>query len=666
LGSSFLKKPLLLFAGVALLYAGPGLLPGRRLVPADIPRDLLAWKGDPSIRVRVSNSLLSDVPLQSIPWEAEARRLVLSGEMPWINRYSGTTEHLFANPSAGILSPFTWLRILLGLRGWAWTVFFKIITAALCACWFARTLGADWYAARLSGLVYALSGFAIVWAEWPHTNVFVLLPALAAAAVEVARQPSPRRIFVAAMVATLATAGGHPETLLVGVIAIFAFLLITGRRVAPFAAASFAGFLLIGIHIVPFVIALRDSHAIHTRSQHLQIHFRPLTLLSELLPGALGSPLRDEIDLTGPITIAEYFNQRTGGFIGAIVLMALIVSFPRLSGDHRRALSIALVAFALTLAIPGISHALKLIPPLRWVAFEYFQVAFVLLASAAAGPALLRVAQDARRPRLGGALIVAAAALLVAGVLPSVAPRQLESAARAVVLRLQVRGYLRLSATVYEQRLSHYIDGAQTTALRRLALPAFCWLIAGSALTMAASRRRETLLAIAAAGELLAFGVGFNPSIRIDEIAREPRAIAEIRRRDPGQRWLTASSNDVFPPNLGTTFGVRQSHAYDILTSETDTRKLMAAGYEPDRWALPPDPSPAQMFALAELGVRFYVTPQGLTELPNPRLPPAPRNDPPRGLFAGALVSLAGGVLLAATMRHYSHSIVDGGFDEMS
>jgi hypothetical protein len=661
-----LKKSLLLFAGIAVLYAGPGLLPGRRLVPADIPHDLLAWKGDPSIRVRVSNSLLSDVQLQSIPWDTEARRLVLRGEMPWMNRYSGTTEHLFANPSAGILSPFTWLRISLGLRGWALTVLFKIMTAALCAFWFARALGADLYAARLSGLVYALSGFAIVWAQWPQTNVFVLLPSLAAAAVEVAREPSPRRIFVAAMVAAAATAGGHPETLLAGVFAIFAFLLITRRRVVPFAAASFAGFLLIGIHVVPFVIALNDSHAIHARSQQLQIRFRSLTLLSEVLPGALGSPLRDEIDLTGPIKFAENFNQRTGAFIGAIVLMALILSFRRFSDDHRRAVSIAFVAFALTLAIPGVSHLLKLIPLMRWVAFEYFQVPFVLLASAAAGVAILTIARDERRPRLGAVLIVTAAALVIAGVLPTVAPRQIESAARAAVPRLQARGYLHLPAAVYEQRLSHYVAAAQTTALRRLALPAVCWLIAGVALAMAASRRRETLLAIAAAGELIAFGVGYNPSIRVDEIAREPLAITEIKRRDPGQRWLTASSNDVFPPNLGTTFGVRQSHAYDILTSETDTRKLLPAGYEPSTWALPADPSPTQMRSLAELGVRFYVTPQGVLELPNPRLPPAPRNDPPRGLLAGALVSLAGAALLAATMRHYSHSIVDGGFDEMS
>src|SRR5690606_30162467 len=101
-------------------------------------QDLLAWKGDPSVRVRVSNSLLSDVPLQLVPWDMESRRLIASGQMPWRNRFAGDGSDLFASPLAALLSPFTWPRLAFGLEGWEWTVLLKLLVAAASMWWLAR------------------------------------------------------------------------------------------------------------------------------------------------------------------------------------------------------------------------------------------------------------------------------------------------------------------------------------------------------------------------------------------------------------------------------------------------------------------------------------------------------------------------------------------------
>ncbi|HEV8658199.1 MAG TPA: hypothetical protein VGS96_06190, partial [Thermoanaerobaculia bacterium] len=237
-------RVVILFVALSLLYTAPGMLPGRRLVPLDIPNDYLAWKHDPAVRVRVSNSLLSDVPLQKVPWDIVARRLLARGEMPWRNPYTGDGEHLFANPLAAQLSPFTWPRLMLGLQGWPWTVFLKLVVAMLSMYWFATALGASELAASISAIVFALSGYSIVWALYPHTNVFVVLPALAASAMQ-------RRVFTTAIIAALATAGGHPETLCVGVIAIFAFI-----PSVRFLLSSLSGFLLLGVQLVPFAILL--------------------------------------------------------------------------------------------------------------------------------------------------------------------------------------------------------------------------------------------------------------------------------------------------------------------------------------------------------------------------------------------------------------------------
>src|SRR6266702_3867534 len=83
------KKSAILLILAAFLYTAPGLLPGRVMVPLDLPRDLGAWKSSPAERVRVSNSLLSDVVVQFVPWDVAARRLIARGEFPWRNVWAG-------------------------------------------------------------------------------------------------------------------------------------------------------------------------------------------------------------------------------------------------------------------------------------------------------------------------------------------------------------------------------------------------------------------------------------------------------------------------------------------------------------------------------------------------------------------------------------------------
>lgn len=614
-------RVVILFVALSLLYTAPGMLPGRRLVPLDIPNDYLAWKHDPAVRVRVSNSLLSDVPLQKVPWDIVARRLLARGEMPWRNPYTGDGEHLFANPLAAQLSPFTWPRLMLGLQGWPWTVFLKLVVAMLSMYWFATALGASELAASISAIVFALSGYSIVWALYPHTNVFVVLPALAASAMQ-------RRVFTTAIIAALATAGGHPETLCVGVIAIFAFI-----PSVRFLLSSLSGFLLLGVQLVPFAILLARSHIRFARLEQLAPAFRKFSLLALALPGYLGSPLRGELDLTGAVHSTENFNQRAGAYIGALVLLSIALSFRRLEARYKRAVVIALIALALSL---GLGQVLRPIPIMKWLALEYYAAAFVLFASLAAGPAIEQLAQSRRV-----AVAVIGAVLLIGGILPAAAPGALERAARSGVARLRASGYLQQSAAVYEQRLAGYLASAKWTAIRRIAIPGLCWIVFGMT-------RRRALLIAAIVGELLSFGVGYNPSISVREIAREPDVVRKIHGP-----WLIASSNAVFPPNMATLFAIRDVRAYDILTSEEYTQRLSPAGYDALHWDLPLVPSPEQLRALGGLGVRYYIVPTGVIEIAASTPPPV-QNKPPDGIVMGCVMSLLGLALLYE-IRHLTH-----------
>src|SRR5205085_4627810 len=168
-----------------------------------------------------------------------------------------------------------------------------------------------------------------------------LFPALAAAGVALVRDPSPKRALVLSLVAALATAGGHPESLLVTVIAIGVFLMVNRAVNVRVAAAAFAGFLALGIQLVPFAMVFAQSHIRHSRSEMLSLGFHKLAVVAQIFPGFLGSPLRGELDLTGAFANAENFHQRNGAYIGAIALVLLAIAWRGLATPFRRALTIA-------------------------------------------------------------------------------------------------------------------------------------------------------------------------------------------------------------------------------------------------------------------------------------------------------------------------------------
>ena len=225
-----MKRAILLFLAIALLYAGAGLLPGRTFAPLDLPLDADAWKPDPTERVRVSNSLLGDVVVQFIPWDREILRRFSRGEMPWTNRFAGDGAPLFANPQTALASPFTWPRMLFGLHGWAIMAILKLLAAALGAYWLARELDVPRDQAMLSGVVFATAGYTIVWLLYPITSVFTILPSLAASSLRLMKHPSIHNAAAVILFAALATAGGHPETLVIGVAGIWLFLAWEGEK----------------------------------------------------------------------------------------------------------------------------------------------------------------------------------------------------------------------------------------------------------------------------------------------------------------------------------------------------------------------------------------------------------------------------------------------------
>lgn len=634
-----MKRVVVLFASVALIYVAPAFLPGRTFAPLDIPAGLGAWNPDAANRVRPANSLLSDVVVQFIPWDHEIRRMAADGEMPWTNRFAGDGAPLFANLQTALFSPFTWPRLLFGLDGWAVMALLKLLAAALCAYWLARELDVTPAQAIVSALVYATSAYTIVWLLYPITNVFAVLPGLAAAALRLMKRPSGKNAALVILFAALCTAGGHPETLFAGVLGIWIFLAWEAEKrpgfgigaIVPSTVGALLGFLLLFVQLVPFLALVKNSYASAVRP--LTPHaFRPWAVVSQIFPGVLGSPLRGELDLTQVVS-ADDFNHRVGGFVGAFLLVALIVAWRSLTPMLRRGLIIGIVALVVSWYPPGVWPILRHAPLVRVVALEYGVVLFVLFASMAAGPALAILAERRRR-KIGAALIVAGLIVFFAGLLPALPPARpaLTRIARNGIATLRARGHLQQAPEVYEQRLAYYLAAAGETTLRRLAIPGALLFLAGLVLV---TKPRALLLSAIAVAELVAFGIRFNPTVHMTALPPPPRASAAI---DP--RFLIASNLEVFPANLGTLYGVRDVVSYDVLMRRDRVEQLKRAGYNPLAHSFNPMLSADEKRALAAIGVRYFITRDGVEELPGATPVAFPPNEPPRRIVAGLVVSL--------------------------
>ena len=662
-----LLAPALAILVWAVLYVAPGLRPGYVLLPLDLLSDLDAWKPDAAVRAPVSNHLLSDTVLQMWPWNEYARRSFAEGRIPWTNPHQGYGEPFIANPQTALLSPFSWLTLLFPDAGWALAALLKLVVAALGARAFALVMGASGRAALVSGLVYAGSGWMVVWALYPHDGVAAFLPWLGASLLHLEREPSPRRVLAVVASAAGATAGGHPETLFAGVVGIAAFFLLeawrkhqsgrrTAARLALASASAACGFLLLSLLVVPFLLVLSRSPVREMRVSRTTEPFRAAAAVSQLFPGFLGTPLRDEVDLSLLHPRAENLNERASTYVGAIVLLALALSFPGLTPPFRRAAIVAAVALLAAWRTPLLAFVIHHLPGFSMMASERLAIVFVLFASAASGPALEALERTKPKRLLGAALLAVGLSLSLAGAAPSV-PRlrpHLRAAALDGIERLRSRGALPHARSVYEARLEGYLANGAWTALRRAAVPGVALALAGVALL---TTRRRGLLTAAALGELLAFGLGYLPAVRRSAEPGPPPAIVDLMRLDPGREFAFASIQSVFPPDLATIYGLRDIAAYDALGVSPAAPLLAASGFDADARTFPAPMSPEAVARLAANGVRWFLSRipisganlaggaqppgVGLYEREDARRPPPGSDIPPVGLAAGIILSLA-------------------------
>ena len=552
-----------LYAVIACLFIGPGLLPRHTISGSDYLWSATPWTElrPPDVREFGANSELVDPVTVFQPFFQYTRDRL--PEIPLWNPYIAGGRPFLANQQSAIFSPFTAPAYVLPFW-WSLTVtaVLKLLVAALGTFLFARVLGMRFAGAFLAGLVFALSLYFVVWLPFAETSVWAFLPWLLWLTDRLVRRPSAGAVGALGAVVALQFFGGHPESSfhsLAAVAAYFAFrtvqLRATGGLVRPslaFGGAVVLGGALAALTLVPFLELVNHSGDLERRAQGgARLVVDRKFLFGILLPDYWGRPTQSPL---------QGFAVVKAFYVGALPLM---LAFVGLLG-RPRALRLAIAAFgALSLAVVvGIWPVFQIVSRLPGFSGAYntrLVIVFVLCAGLLAGWGLDDLV--ARRPTGRRAALI----LGFAGVL-LLTPLVYFLAARTSTFEVFDRALG--VAWAFEHPPFGNLPVVQLSAL-------LIWLgVAGAAVVLLVLRASGRLAGGAFAGlavlliaaDLFRAGMGENPALSLRQ-ARQPvtPAIRYLQSRRPARfvGLLPALGAPALPADVGMRYRLYDARGYD-------------------------------------------------------------------------------------------------------
>ena len=300
---------------VAVFVVGIGtpLLGLRVFHGADLLLDRYPWKRTPPGVSVASNPLVQDTVSTFLPLHAEVRRRISEADLPLWTPYPGGGLPLLTVPDAGTLGllnvPY---RIVPLWYAPAVSKLAELLVAMGFTALFLRRIGLGRTAALTGGLIYAMSGFQVVWTNWPQTHVGALIPALFWAIERAVQVGGVRGALPVAPVLAAMIFEGFPAVAGYAMLAGAAYALCRlvmdrsrkGRvsTLGLLAAAAVVGLGLTALQTVP--LADRAAHlTLDYRMQGPDSHLPPMTMATMAIPNAFGSPADNSF--FGPLNYAE-------------------------------------------------------------------------------------------------------------------------------------------------------------------------------------------------------------------------------------------------------------------------------------------------------------------------------------------------------------------------
>lgn len=475
--------PLLAAAGLFLLAAaalGPGLLPGRTLLPLDILGLFEPWRGElPEPR----NPEVGDAVLQFAQRELRGRALA-AGHVPlWHTGIMG------GHPLAGDThsSPFNPLEMALiatlpAQSAYSLQMLLQLWLAGLFMALWIRQLGPSWFPALAGAITWMFAGYQQVFRSFlPFGATTMWLPAVVAAWEHAARTGQRRWTALGGLAAGAAILGGQLQFVAYGAVVLLVYGSVrtagfdtTRRRRALGSGMTIGalGLAIAAVHLLPAVELTRDLVREPFSITSLADTAVPLRQLITLVaPAFLGDPRTD--DYRGAQNFPEMML-----YIGLVPLLVVITA-PLLRRDGAVWLLAVLAGLVASIALGSpLAWPQAWLPGLSYFGLMRWLAAWPLVAAPLVALGLAAAAADPRR----FARLVAGAALGLAGWLVAVAwadPEGADAAGRALI-----------------------------------------WLAGSAAALVAWSRHpgrrmRQALVLGVLVADLLAFGVGYTPSARL-------------------------------------------------------------------------------------------------------------------------------------------------------
>ena len=413
-----------------LLLPGRILLRGAHVGPG--VAGALAWGAPVTI---AGSPEQSDLPLQFEVWWEEVRRLVATGEPPWVSDRLGGGTPLFANGQTGLPFPLQAPVWALGaVRGSDVMAVWKLELAALGAFVFLRRLRLAAAAAAAGAVAFAFGLYPLSWLVVPLAWVVAATPWAFWALLGTLRGSRRESALLAALLGVLAGWSVHAESAAFLWLAVAGAGLVLGwgrwRRLGRLLVPVAVAVCVAGIGAVPTLLAIRGSAKLGALAAGPAY---PSSLVDWGLRGRVAAllitPARDGDPASGswihPFPAAPVMLG-----VGSVAIALAIAARPR-RRQRRATLALAAVgggAAVLVWQLPGLAEVGARLPVLGVMTWPRagFLVSFALAMLAGLGAD--GVVRSARPTRLVSALALVQVAAIVLGV---TAPR----GSRARVLR---------------------------------------------------------------------------------------------------------------------------------------------------------------------------------------------------------------------------------------
>ena len=569
----------LIYALLAVVMVGQGLLPDRALSPSDSLWSAAPWDASRPADVPPlgSNFELADASEVFVPYLRWTRDQL--PDVPLWNPHLMGGRPFVGNAQSAIFSPFSLPAFVLPF----WTALgvvaaLKLFLAAFGTYLLARSLGMRFGGALVAGIVFAFGTFFVVWLAWPLTSHFALVPWLLLMGDLVLRRPEPLPFAGLAALVALQFVAGHPESTFHAMFALVAFCayrLVASwrderrpardllRPVLAFAGALACGVAVAAVALVPFLELLFNSGD-WARRVESEAGYWPRKYLGALfLHDYWGRPTQGS-------TIEPFMAVR-GWYAGAATLMLAAAALILRPARDRIAVAVFAVFCALmVVGIPPVFDIVTQLPGFSAAHNQRLLIYVLLCLGLLAGWGVDDLgAEDLPAPGRRWLVLVAAAVLAVVPV-----------------------GWMALAGTLTLDGIGTALEvawafadpppvdprdpGGAADVVRMSAL--LQWLpLAAIGLTLVALRLRPgrrripvaafvALVALLVSADLFRANMGFNPAIP-ERNAAQPvtPAIEYLQSRRPS-RFVGVGPGAAYQPlpsDLAMIYGLYDARGYD-------------------------------------------------------------------------------------------------------